>query len=61
MWRNLEQQIGALTDVEEQATELNAVPTSIAGVLRHRLERRSRRVFRSSVDDKIGRYRVNFR
>ena len=48
MWRNLEQQIGAPTDVEEQATEPDAVPTIIAGVLRRRSERRSRRVFRSS-------------
>jgi phage terminase large subunit GpA-like protein len=49
MWRNLEQQIGAPTDVEEQATEPDTVPpASIAGVLRRRSERRSRHVFRSS-------------
>ena len=49
MWCNLEQQVGAPTDVEgEHATESDAVPISIAGVLRRRSERRSRRVFRSS-------------
>jgi phage terminase large subunit GpA-like protein len=48
MWRNLEQQVGAPTDVEEQATEPDAVPTSIAGVLQRRSERHGRRAFRSS-------------
>ena len=49
MWRNLEQQVGAPELLEdEQAKEPDAPSASIAGVLRRRPERRSRRVFRSS-------------
>ena len=49
MWRNLEQQVGAPELLEhEQAKEPDASSASIAGVLRRRLEKQSRRVFRSS-------------
>ena len=49
MWRNLEQQVGAPTmwKVNKQRSPTRS-PTSIAGILRRRSERRSRRVFRSS-------------
>jgi phage terminase large subunit GpA-like protein len=49
MWRNLEQQVGALGILEhEKAKAPDALSASIAGVLRRRPERRSRRLFRSS-------------
>jgi phage terminase large subunit GpA-like protein len=49
IWRDLEQQVGQPAAVKDQlAVELYAAPTSIAGVLSRRAERRSRRVFRSS-------------
>jgi phage terminase large subunit GpA-like protein len=49
IWRDLEQQVGRPAAVEDElAIEPDAVPTSIAGVLRRRPERRSWRVFRSS-------------
>jgi phage terminase large subunit GpA-like protein len=48
-WRTLEQQVGEPATVKDElAIESDAAPTSIAGVLRPRPERRSRRVFRSS-------------
>ena len=47
MWRDLEQQVGALEGPEdEQAAEVSSV--NMAGVLRRRLEPRGRRTFRSS-------------
>ena len=49
MWRNLEQQVGVPDPLEEQQpTEPELASANIAGVLRRRPERRSRRVFRSS-------------
>jgi phage terminase large subunit GpA-like protein len=49
MWCDLEQQVGRPAAVEDDlAIEPDAAPTSIAGVLRGRPQRRSRRVFRSS-------------
>src|SRR5512139_3000369 len=49
MWRNLEQQVGAPEPLQdEQATGPDVASANIAGVLRRRPERRSRRVFRSS-------------
>ena len=49
MWCDLEQQVGRPAAVEDElAIEPDAAPTSIAGVLRGRPQRRSRRVFRSS-------------
>jgi phage terminase large subunit GpA-like protein len=48
-WRDLEQQVGLCPSADDEVTtEPDAVPTSIAGVLRRRPERRNRRVFRSS-------------
>jgi phage terminase large subunit GpA-like protein len=48
-WRDLEQQISLSASAEDEVTrEPDAVSTSIAGVLRGRAARRSRRVFRSS-------------
>jgi phage terminase large subunit GpA-like protein len=49
MWRDLEQQVGLPAPEEDElATDPDAMPISVAGVLRRRPERRSRRVFRSS-------------
>ena len=49
IWRDLEQQVGLSASAEDEVTtEPDAVSASIAGVLRPRPERRSRRVFRSS-------------
>jgi phage terminase large subunit GpA-like protein len=48
-WRDLEHQVGGPTVAkDERATEPDAVPSSIAGVLSRRAGRRSWRVFRSS-------------
>jgi phage terminase large subunit GpA-like protein len=48
MWRDLEQQVGVPDDgrTEEPANETHA--DNVAGVVRRRPERRSRRVFQSS-------------
>ena len=48
MWRDLEQQVGVSDDgrTEEPADEPQS--DNVAGVIRRKLERRSRRVFRSS-------------
>src|SRR5262245_39047043 len=48
-WRDLEPQVGRPAAAQDAlAIELDAAPTRIAGMLRPRPERRSRRVFRSS-------------
>jgi phage terminase large subunit GpA-like protein len=49
MWRNLEQQVGVPEPLQDEKAKQSDVPSaSIAGVLRPRLEQRTRRVFRSS-------------
>jgi phage terminase large subunit GpA-like protein len=49
MWRDLEQQVGISEESgEDQPAESEAGADSVAGVIRRRPERRSRRVFRSS-------------
>jgi hypothetical protein len=49
MWRDLEQQVGISVDASsDQAIEPGAGVDTMAGLLRRRLERRVRRVFRSS-------------
>jgi phage terminase large subunit GpA-like protein len=47
MWRDLEQQVGPAEEMEsDQPAE--ALSETVAGIIRRRLDRRSRRVFRSS-------------
>jgi phage terminase large subunit GpA-like protein len=49
LWRDLEQQVGISEESgEDQPAESEAGADSVAGVIRRRPERRSRRVFRSS-------------
>jgi phage terminase large subunit GpA-like protein len=49
MWRNLEQQVGASGPLQdEKAKQSNTQSANFAGLLRPRLEKRTRRMFRSS-------------
>jgi hypothetical protein len=49
MWRDLEQQVGLSGETADDPSGDTETPAdSVAGVIRRRPERRSRRVFRSS-------------